>query len=499
MASMSEADRRAIDKMIGECNFLRGLGYLYLVRSFGERMPSDSRYNPADPGVPLVDTLLNEKDQLIIPRSSLEDSWNEVVKNFTTAYNMLPEQWESAKLGAATKGAAAAYLGTVYTYFGMTDPEAMRTAKGWFDKAMQAGRYELEPVYAHNFDYEHENNAESIFEVQAETANDDEIGNYMWRRLGPEPIWWGTVNASRKYVNKFIGGYCVSQSLFDDIMANTPAYMAQKDPQIALRAFLDLAVRGFIDVKADTPEDFLALFNVDWDALALDINAAVKAVSPRTRFNILTDDPAWGTSSGKYFTAVLNAAALETDPRMYDTFYIPNRDYLYSRWDRTDTPILYTTSYYGFKKYIPNNAIESWSGEGLPGFAGNSPINQRIYRAGELFLQYAEVCHRLGDTGTAVSYLNKVRRRAWGEDMASSSPQPHDYTAAEGDFMEALVAEREKEMCLEGTLFFDYVRLGLDTREFGRGYERDVHSRLPIPLSERQLIGFDKLVQNTGY
>lgn len=501
MAQMTASDREKIDRLIGECNFLRGLGYLYLVRSFGDRLPSDAKYNPSAPGICIVDTLLTDKDQLRIGRSTLEESWKEVRRNFTTAYKLLPAQWESAKLGAATKGAAAAYLGLIDLYFGMQDPEALQKAKTWFETSMREGGYQLVTDFAHNFDYEHENNIESIFEVQAETANDDEIGNYMWRRLGPEPIWWGTVNVSMNYVNKFIGGYCLTQDLYDRITANPADFISQKDPQQALKAILTNGLNTIIDVNAKTPEEFFALYTGNWNDLGQAVNAAVKAVNPRTRFNIFTDDTAWGKPDSRYIRVIRNAAALETDPRMYPSFYIPNQDVLYQRWDKTDEPITYATQYYGFKKYIPNNAIESWSGEGLPGFAGNSPINQRIYRAAEMFLQYAEACYRLGQTDVALEYLNKVRRRAWGEDINSTAPQPHDYSATtDGNFMDALVAEREKEMCLEGTLWFDYLRMGIAKDLFAaRGFNPDKHSRLPIPLSERQIVGMDILTQNSGY
>lgn len=499
--NMSASDKDDLEKMIGECNFLRALGYYYLVRSFGEALPSDPAYAPEKMGIPVADSLLTDKSQLMIGRSTLKESWDKVIKDFTEAYNRLPERWPNSKLGAATKGAAAAYLGQAYMYFGMRDPQALETAKTWFDRAMQAGNYRLAPDFNDNFDYMHENNSESIFEVQAETANDDEIGNYMWRRLGPEPIWWGACQVSKKYVNKFIGGYCVDQAIYDRLTDASNRIMVQEEPSIALAAYTRLVYGSKIDVSASDEEEFFGMYTGDYDQLAADINAAVKAEKPRTRFNIMTDDPAFGTISSKYFQTVKKESAKETDPRMYDSFYIPNVDVLYHRWDMTDEPTIYTTQYYGFKKYIPNNAIESWAGEGLPGFEGNNPINQRIYRLAELYLMYAEIMYRQGNTTEAARYLNMVRRRAWGEDVESSAPQPHDYDqATDGQFLDALVLEREKEMCLEGTLWFDYLRMGLATTLFAdRGYDHEIHSRLPIPLAERQLIGMNILLQNPGY
>lgn len=498
--NMTASDKENLDRMIGEANFLRALGYYYLVRSFGEALPSDPAYDGNKMGVPVTDSLLTDKNQLMIGRSTLTESWDKVIHDFNEAYELLPARWDNAKLGAATKGAAAAYLGQIYMYFGMRDQGALQKAKEWFDKAMAAGNYSLTTDYNDNFDYEHENNSESIFEVQAETANDDEIGNYMWRRLGPEPIWWGACQVSKTYVNKFIGGYAVEQPVYDKLTDPSNLAMIQEEPSIALAAYTRLAYGNLIGVTAADEEEFFALYDGDYDQLAADINAAVKAVKPRTRFNVMTDDPNFGTISSKYFQTLKTECAKETDPRMYDSFYIPNVDLLYRRWDRTDTPVLYTSQYYGFKKYIPNNAIESWAGEGLPGYEGNSPVNQRIYRLAEMYLMYAEIMYRQSNGSEARRYLNMVRRRAWKEDIYSGTPQPHDYTETEGDLLDAIVAEREKEMCLEGTLWFDYLRMGLAQKLFGaRGYDHEVHSRLPIPLSERQLIGMDVLLQNPGY
>jgi SusD family. len=91
-----------------------------------------------------------------------------------------------------------------------------------------------------------------------------------------------------------------------------------------------------------------------------------------------------------------------------------------------------------------------------------------------------------------------VRRRAWGKPIDQISE--YDYDTSEGDLLSVIVKEREKELCLEGRLFFDYLRLGLDRELFAsRGYNPEIHHRLPIPQAERQIVGMDKLLQNKGY
>ena len=106
-----------------------------------------------------------------------------------------------------------------------------------------------------------------------------------------------------------------------------------------------------------------------------------------------------------------------------------------------------------------------------------------------------------------------MRRRAWGEpfdDASLTTKGTHDYpmVGEEGkDFIkEVLVPERELELSLEGVLWFDYLRLNLpfEDSEFSqaykdRGFDPAKHHRLPIPLTERQIVGLDVLVQNSGY
>ena len=491
--TLSESENQQLDQMIGECNFLRGLGYFYLTRSFGDKLPSHPEYNPEELGVPIADTLVVSKEQLLKSRNTLKECWNEIVRNFETAYKLLPASWPSDKLGAVTKGAAAGYLGQVYMYL-----EEYDKAKYWFEESMLIGGYKLVDKYAWNFDIYHENNSEAIFEVQFETITSDIVlGSYMWRSFGPDPKHWGTVNVSQEYVDKFSGGFLLEQGIYDDILANPKNYILRRDPQKALTIFIEKAYKQTIGQFYLTRYDFFETYKGDWNELARDINDRMLAGGARN-FDITEDDASWGTVDSKYVKAILAAIEKDNDPRMYDSFYVPNRDSLSNHWDGRDT-YTYTTNYYGFKKYIPYNSVDSWTAEGLPGFDGFNSINQRVFRLGDMYLQYAEACYRTGNEGMAIEYMNKVRRRAWSKPIDVPAPGV-DYTSADGDFMEVLVAEREKELCLEGHLWFDYLRLNMaEDLAKSRGFDPKKHHRLPIPLSERQIVGMNVLLQNSGY
>ncbi len=513
---VDESEREELRQMIGECNFLRGFAYFFLVRSFGDKLPSHPDYDPNGLGVAIQDTLILTRDQVKKPRATLKECWDEVIRNFKIAYNLLPDEWPDAKLGAVRKGAAAAYLGHVYMY--MKDYDA---AKEWFEKVLEDDRYALVEDYAWNFDPYHENNSEAIFEVQAQSTLDYTTRtSYLWRRLAPDNVagGFGMVGVPNEWVNKFGNGVLFTQAMYDEIMAGlNTAWVDDPDarPRPTVR---DVAMYYILKayeplftadgVEAASSDEFLGLVT-DWVALGETIDAKLQEL--KVRGNV-SGQESWGTISSSYMQTILTMAALEDDPRKYTSFYCPGRDSIATDWAATEV-VDYPNSYYGFKKYIPYNAPSTWTAEGLPYAEGYNSINQRIFRLADLYLQYAEACYRTGDTDNATKYLNKVRRRAWGEpfdDASLTTKGTHDYPkeGEEGkDFItEVLVPERELELSLEGVLWFDYLRLNLlfEDSEFSqaykdRGFDPAKHHRLPIPLTERQIVGLDVLVQNSGY
>ncbi|MDR2626901.1 MAG: RagB/SusD family nutrient uptake outer membrane protein, partial [Dysgonamonadaceae bacterium] len=370
-------------------------------------------------------------------------------------------------------------------------------AKEWFEKAMQAAPCELTENYAWNFDFNHENNSESIFEVQFQaTSSYSDLASYMWRRLGPDGKGFGMVNVSLDWVNKFSVGYELTQEVYDEVTGQT-IFGA---PDLVLIEVMK-AYQGAIGVSVFSPEEFFALYTGDWNALGDQINAALRAAKYRLD---VKKEPGWGTVNSTYVQAILNRSRA-ADPRMYDSFYVPGRDSISLDWAGIQVKP-YPNAYYGFKKYIPYNAVESWASEGLPYTDGFNSINQRIFRLADLYLQYAEACYRTSDMNNAKKYLNKVRRRAWGlpfDDPSLTSPETVDFPTSEddpADFMKAIIAEREKEFCLEGHLWFDYLRWNKAEELFkNRGFNPEIHHRLPIPLSERQIVGMNVLLQNKGY
>ncbi len=143
------------NRLIAEARFLRAYYYFNLVRCYGD--------------VPLVDKVIDSEnpDDLVRAntRAPKETIYEDLIKtDLEFAINTLPEAYDAANLGRATKAAAAGLLAKVNLY-----------QQNWqqaFDLSNQIingqfGNYGLVPDYATIWREVGENSIESLFEVQA--------------------------------------------------------------------------------------------------------------------------------------------------------------------------------------------------------------------------------------------------------------------------------------------------------------------------------------------
>jgi len=132
--------------IIAEAKFLRAYYYFELVKFFGD--------------VPLViDKRLGIEDVRKIDRAPKADVYAQIEKDLTEAAAVLNPV--AAQKGRATKGAALALLGKAYLY-----QSKWSEADQAFDEVINSGLYSLHPNYSELFDVAHENNAETVFDVQ---------------------------------------------------------------------------------------------------------------------------------------------------------------------------------------------------------------------------------------------------------------------------------------------------------------------------------------------
>jgi hypothetical protein len=142
---------------------------------------------------------------------------------------------------------------------------------------------------------------------------------------------------------------------------------------------------------------------------------------------------------------------------------------------------------------------------------GSDPLNfennYRAIRYADVLLMAAEAHANNNDSSKAITYLNQVRARAFGDNS-------QDYSSAEGSLTDAILAERRLELAAEGHYFFDLVRTGKAKAAFqsyNSNYASDgtrpeirfienKNEFLPIPLVELELANaIDRWGQNEGY
>lgn len=161
------------NRVLGQAYFLRGFYFFRLVDMWGN--------------VALPLHAPKSTDEFFSPQTTAEKGWAQVISDFKAAIPLLPVSYVSLsgpdadQLGRATRGAAMAFLGKAYLF-----TKKYQLAADEFKAVMDLQVYHLMPNYADNFDMAHENNAESIFEVQfSTTAGGTDLG---WQGV-PSSTW----------------------------------------------------------------------------------------------------------------------------------------------------------------------------------------------------------------------------------------------------------------------------------------------------------------------
>ncbi len=152
-------------RLTGEAYFLRGMTYYYLAGSFG--------------GVPLE---LNTITNGLTPRATQDSVFAQVVLDMQQAATLLP--WKAdlpaSETGRATKGAALGFEGAARMW--LKDYAGAITNFNQLDN-----KYHLLPNFVDVHEFDHQNNDESLFEVQFNVS-----GSQSWDggwQAGGEVAW----------------------------------------------------------------------------------------------------------------------------------------------------------------------------------------------------------------------------------------------------------------------------------------------------------------------
>lgn len=403
------------NRLTGEVYFLRGMTYYYLAASFG--------------GVPLE--LKSGANDGLKPRSSQDEVFAQVESDLTTAAGLLPwkEDYDPKDLGRATKGAALGYLGA---------------AQMWLKKYDQAlanfnqltGKYSLMPKFIDIHEYDKENNAESVFEVQFIVA-----GTQSW---GPsnEVAWIGSFGMPEEVSN--FGYDYGNKGLYDGFQAGDLRKAATIIGPGDINPSPGIIGRGGIKSYPLVIAGFASS------------DAAVKAKYTGADGNII------------------NTCGTVTRPWVGSDNTIPRSGYYCEKMWRDPT-------------------LDGNSGNGNIFGAQN----QILLRYGEILLSKAECQARTGDNAGALATLKTLRDRAFGGSAPAVYMSEGKVIT---DPLQMVYHEYRHELTGEYSTFYNLRRAGVATSFVKEVYDITIpagHELYPIPQYE---IGLNpNLAQNAGY
>lgn len=410
----AEIDEASKKMFTGEAKFLRALAYFHLLDYYG--------------GIPIYDEttdLEKEINDLQKPRSTAEETRAFIIKDLQEAAQAgLPDKWDAANYGRATKSSVYALLGKVQLY-----NKNYQDAIASFEEVLkpQYG-HELHPDFAELFTPAGNGSSEAVFCI----VNLGGIGqNYGM----PFAFYAGTRNTY---------GSCWNNTV----------------PSTGLG--------DMYEYKDGRP--------FDWDEL---FPGYTTDVSVKERVWYCTSNDA-GTEILKVPEEAEKIKAMyeQRDPRFNATLIAPYTKYLgwYSNQPKemefifakkADGGIVGLNEANGFmrnnrggwetyfwRKFVPEG---DWDGQITN--REHTPVNYPVIRLADVYLMLAECYNETGNQDKAVEYINKVRARV---DMALINSGPaHLEARTKEQVFDRIFKERAYELANEGIRDSDFRRWGL--------------------------------------
>jgi hypothetical protein len=200
-------------RFIGEAKFLRGFFHFLALQLWGTP--------------PLVLEVKKDLNNLAVPNATKEDLFKAILADFNDAYKGLPDRWDDANLGRATKWTARAFEGKANVW--KEDWDAAITA---FEDVKNNGPYSLMPNYEDAFDFQKENGPESIFEIQfGGPFSDDNIWVFddthseaFKASQGTSRVWYWDPGGNAP--GGHLGYYVPTKNIVDEYEPNDPRMKA---------------------------------------------------------------------------------------------------------------------------------------------------------------------------------------------------------------------------------------------------------------------------------
>lgn len=196
----------ALDSKLGECYYVRGMMYFYLVRAYGRPYYQSPETNL---GVPIVNGTPDDVINANLPdRATVKATYEQVIADLKKAEEMI-----TANKGAsfASKEAAQAMLSRVYLYMSGTyenpNQAFAQLAVDYANKVITgSSKYSLLPrdQFMKYNTFTPENNKETIFAIKRVATEFSGFDHYygiggMYANIGGQG--WGEMYASAKYIS----------------------------------------------------------------------------------------------------------------------------------------------------------------------------------------------------------------------------------------------------------------------------------------------------------
>ncbi|HYW94485.1 MAG TPA: RagB/SusD family nutrient uptake outer membrane protein [Bacteroidales bacterium] len=434
--SIPNLDENLKANYIAQLKGLRAMYYFYLVTIFDRPVFYDENSLPEDPA-----TRFRNADQIMF--------WDKIVQDCTDAMDVLPASWDDANLGRITSGAVKSLLGKAMLYkhyyyherFGTggsdEDIKDLNMARDMFNEVMSSGTYQL-------------------IEPMAPKSRED-------------------------YINAFLCNFS-----YIDLPAGDNLYPSENNAEAVWQVqYSDSRIQdGWLPGWQWTGQLDFHYFSAHPSSFRN------HEIHPDMWYQ-------WETAGAP--------AGFDRDPRAYATCYLDG-----DPLDFREGHLYYNVPYVSGtnnKKIGANRGLDH-PGQPSVGFGlkkyyyptydekdspNNAPFNITLIRYSDVLLMYAEVQFLIGDDGTGLTALNKVRERAGMPDIAALT-------------RESIMHERDVELATEGFRFFDLVRWSFDPAwniDWFQIFKKSVftvgkNEFLPIPVSEINL-NQGMLKQNPGW
>lgn len=429
---------------LGEAYFWRAFAHFYLLTNYRN--------------VALIRHAPQGMEDYVRELSAPDEVWDAIAEDLRLAKENLPHKgyWKGDQTGRVTAASAAALRGKAYLFRSGIEPNYGTSTQTYYDEAAAEfneiingtyGNYSL-VEYGHNFDVAHENNDESILELQF-------LGDVENAGFNPGTATSGLAFDTRGIMLPGTGvGY---EGVVHDWLYDAFANSIDKD--------------GYTDIRM-----FSTLFFNDRDP-KIKLRPGQRLTGPGG-YHFEDMYPAGD------FSTVANTRA-----HAYKAAFLKGMDL--SMPMRNNNPQSITGVGGGVKEYIYNQ----------PRAHG---VNWRYIRYADVLLMYAEAVVSGGKQGSvsAVDAFNRVRERA---NMPSVGGLTLDVIKNERALEFALEGHRFYDLLRWGDLaerFHELERTDPNFKQFisdtdYEGFTANKHEWLPIPISEIE--SNPKAKQNPGY